>query len=209
MTVYAPRGWPALKITRDQGIKWEWFMTQNALSEPALFYVRLLFGSGDMVRLGVMRPEYMYILHVKAIEAMQEAVQDPQRATSDAMILAVGRVALHEHMYGNKAASLGYHRPAQARMIELRGGMKALPFPDLVKRLMRWSDEIMAAGTGSQRFLEDDEENPNFSLRESVGAVEKWAPHEMVRFVDDSSYRRCANQRLSSRRSAARSTSPI
>jgi hypothetical protein len=72
------------------------------------------------------------------------------------------------------------HRPAQKRMIELRGGMRALPFPDLVKRLMRWSDQIMAVGSGSERFLEDDETNPNFTLRESVGAVERWAPHEMV-----------------------------
>ncbi|KJX92127.1 hypothetical protein TI39_contig5912g00002 [Zymoseptoria brevis] len=179
MTVYAPRGWPALKITKDQGIRWEWFMTQNALSEPALFYVRLLFGSGDMVRLGTMRPQYMYWLHAKAIAAMQEALQDPRRATSDAMILAVGRVALHEFMYGNKQASIRMHRPAQKHMIELRGGMRNLPFPDLVKRLMRWSDGIMAVGSDTPRMIEDDTSNPNFTLRESVSAVERWAPHEM------------------------------
>ena len=47
MKVFAPRGWPALKITNDQGMQWEWFMTQHALAEPALFYVRLLFATGD------------------------------------------------------------------------------------------------------------------------------------------------------------------
>lgn len=179
MTVYAPRGWPALKITDEQGVKWEWFMTQNALSEPGLFYVRLLFGSGDLIRLGTVRAEIMYWLRDQAIKSINEALGDPSRACSDAIILAVGRIALHEHMYGNKDDSSRVHRPAQKRMIELRGGMKKLEFPELVKRLMRWSDNIMAVGSGTARLLEDDEENPNFTLRQSVGAIERWAPHEM------------------------------
>ncbi|KAF2162061.1 hypothetical protein M409DRAFT_58517 [Zasmidium cellare ATCC 36951] len=179
MTVYAPRGWPALKITDEQGVKWEWFMTQNALSEPALFYVRLLFGSGDMIKLGTVRSEIMYWLRAQAIKAINDALAEPSRACSDAIILAVGRIALHEHMYGDKHASAHVHRPAQKRMIEMRGGMKALEFPELVKRLMRWSDRIMAVGSGTERLLEDDESNPNFTLRESVGAIERWAPHEM------------------------------
>ncbi|KAF7186588.1 hypothetical protein HII31_12146 [Pseudocercospora fuligena] len=179
MTVYAPRGWPALKISDDQGVKWEWFMTQNSLSDPALFYVRLLFGSGDMIRLGSMRPEIMYWLRQEAIKAINDALGDPNRSCSDALILAVGRIALHEHMYGDKYASSHVHRPAQKRMIEMRGGMKALEFPELVKRLMRWSDRIMAVGSGTPRMLEDDETNPNFTLKQSVGAIERWAPHEM------------------------------
>lgn len=179
MTVYAPRGWPALKISDEQGVKWEWFMTQNALSEPALFYVRLLFGSGDMIRLGTVRSEIMYWLRAQAIKCINEALTDEKRCCSDAIILAVGRIALHEHMYGDKYASACVHRPAQKRMIEMRGGMKGLDFPALVKRLMRWSDRIMAVGSGTERLLEDDEANANFSLRESVGAIERWAPHEM------------------------------
>lgn len=179
MTVYAPRGWPALKISDDQGVKWEWFMTQNSLSEPALFYVRLLFGSGDMIRLGSLRKDIMYWLRQEAIKAINDALRDPKRSCSDALILAVGRIALHEHMYGDKFASSHVHRPAQKRMIEMRGGMKSLEFPELVKRLMRWSDRIMAVGSGSPRMLEDDETTPSFTLKQSVGAIERWAPQEM------------------------------
>ncbi|EME47330.1 hypothetical protein DOTSEDRAFT_41753 [Dothistroma septosporum NZE10] len=179
MTVYAPRGWPPLKISDEQGVKWEWFMTQMALSEPALFYVRLLFGSGDMIRLKTVRSEIMYWLRAQAIKCINEALADKKRCCSDAIILAVGRIALHEHMYGDKYASTSVHRPAQKRMIEIRGGMKGLEFPDLVKRLMRWSDRIMAVGTGTERLLEDDEATPAFSLRETVGAIERWAPQEM------------------------------
>jgi hypothetical protein len=179
ITVYAPRGWPALRIKTDEGVRWEWFMTQNALAEPALFYVRLLFGSGDMIRLGGMRAEIMYWLRSEAIKAINEALGDPQRSSSDALILAIGRIALHEFMNGDKFASSHVHRPAQKRMIEMRGGMKNLPFPPLVKRLMRWSDRLMAIGSGTERMLEDDEENPTFTLKESVAAIQRWAPHEM------------------------------
>lgn len=115
LTIYAPRGWPALKITRDQGIEWEWFMTQHALADPALFYVRLLFGSGDLIRLKVLKPEISYWLRAQAIKAINQALQDPERAISDPMILAVGRIALHESMYGDRHAANTIHRPAVRR----------------------------------------------------------------------------------------------
>ena len=153
-------------------------MTQHALSEPALFYVRLLFATGDLVRLKVLKPEVTYWLQAQAINSINAALSSSDRATSDALILAVGRVALHEALYGDKNAANTYHRPAQRRMIQMRGGMKALPFPDLVKRLMRWSDTVMARQSGTERMLEDDEENTNFSLQQHVDVLEKWVPTE-------------------------------
>ncbi|KAF2772294.1 hypothetical protein EJ03DRAFT_334128 [Teratosphaeria nubilosa] len=178
LTVYAPRGWPALKITRAQGLRWEWFMTQHALSEPALFYVRLLFASGDLVRLRVLQPGVSYWLRDQAIRAINEALKDGRRAISDALILAVGRIALNESMYGDRHAANTIHRPAQQRMIQMRGGMKALDFPDLVKRLMRWSDTVMSKQGGTQRFLEDEDELKNFGMDESVDVLEKWVPQQ-------------------------------
>lgn len=176
MTVFAPRGWPALKITNDEGLSWEWFMTQHALSEPALFYVRLLFASGDMIRLGTLKPEISYWLQAQAIQSINQALQDPRRASSDPLILAVGRIALHENLYGNKQAANAIHRPAQKRMIDMRGGMKALPFPELVKRLMRWSDKVMAMQSGTQRLLEDEPEKPNFTMKQHVDVLKVWDP---------------------------------
>lgn len=177
MTVFAPRGWPALKITDDEGLSWEWFMTQHALSEPALFYVRLLFASGDLIRLKVLKPEISYWLQAQAIQSINEALQDPKRAASDPLILAVGRIALHENLYGNKEAASRIHRPAQKRMIDMRGGMKALPFPELVKRLMRWSDKVMAMQSGTPRLLEDEPENQNFTMEQHVNVLDKWDPN--------------------------------
>ncbi|TKA64768.1 hypothetical protein B0A55_11314 [Friedmanniomyces simplex] len=178
LTVFAPRGWPALKITRDQGLSWERFMQQHASSEPALFYVRLLFASGDLIRMKVLQPEIALWLRAAAIKAINEALRDPKRASSDPLILAVGRIALHESLYGDRNAADTIHRPAQQRMIQMRGGMKALDFPELVKRLMRWSDTVMSKQGGTERFLEDDEKVHNFTLGESVQVLEQWVPQQ-------------------------------
>lgn len=178
MNVFAPRGWPSLKITNAEGRHWEWFMTQHALGEPALFYVRLLFATGDLVRLKCINADVTYWLQTQAVQAINEALSDPQRATSDALILAVGRIALHETLYGDRKAASTVHRPAQKRMIAMRGGMGALPFPELVKRLMRWADTVMSKLSGTERLLEDDEERPNFSTEQHVEVLEKWAPME-------------------------------
>lgn len=157
---------------------WEWFMTQHALSEPALFYVRLLFASGDLIRLNTLHRDVSLWLQAQAIKAINEALSDPKRATSDALILAVGRIAMHEAFYGDKQAANSYHRPAQRRMIQIRGGMKELPFPELVKRLMRWADTVMAKQSGTERMLEDDEQNENFTMKQHVDVLEKWVPKE-------------------------------
>lgn len=178
MTVFAPRAWPVLNITSDQGTRWEWFMTQHAMEEPALFYVRLLFASGDLIRIGSLNKECSYWLQTQAIKAINEALRDPKRSAGDGLILAVGRIALHECMYGDRNAANSVHRPAQRRMIDIRGGMARLGFPDLVKRLMRWSDRVMSMQGNTARLLPDDEDEGNFtySLKQSVDGFEAWAP---------------------------------
>lgn len=60
----------------------------------------------------------------------------------------------------------------------MRGGMKSLPFPELIKRLMRWADTVMAKQTGTERILEDEKENENFSMKQHVDVLEEWVPKE-------------------------------
>jgi hypothetical protein len=153
-------------------------MTQHAMEEPALFYVRLLFASGDLIRLGALNREASFWLQSQAIKAINEALEDPRRSASDGLILAVGRIALHECMYGDRTASNAVHRPAQRRMIDIRGGMPKLGFPDLVKRLMRWADRVMSMQGNTGRFLPDDEDegNATYGLRQTVEGYEAWAP---------------------------------
>lgn len=178
MTVFAPRAWPVLRITSSEGVRWECFMTQHAMEEPALFYVRLLFASGDLVRIGALNRECSYWLQSQAIKTINEALSQKRRSVSDGLILAVGRIALHECMYGDRNAANTIHRPAQRRMIDMRGGMKNLGFPDLVKKLMRWSDRIMTMQGNTKRFLPDDEDegNSTYGVQQSVDVFEAWAP---------------------------------
>jgi len=176
MTVFAPRGWDSLHISNEEGLRWERFMTQHALADPALFNVRLLFASGDLINLKVLPPETALWLRDQAVRSINEALDDPVRAISDPVILAVGRIALHESMYGDRGAANLIHRPAQHRMIMMRGGMSALEFPELVKRLMRWADRVMSLQSDTPRFLPDDDQS--FSVDQSVEVLEKWVPQE-------------------------------
>lgn len=178
MTVFAPRAWPVLQITAEQGVNWEWFMTQHAMEEPALFYVRLLFASGDLIRIGALKRECSYWLQSQAIKTINEALRDPKRSVSDGLILAVGRIALHECMYGDRKAANTIHRPAQRRMIDMRGGIGKLGFPGLVTRLMRWADRVMSMQGNTVRLLPDDEDegNQTYGARQSVDVFEAWAP---------------------------------
>lgn len=194
-TIYAPRGWPSLHITPSQGAVWETFLTQTSISSPALFYVRLLFGSGDLVRMGILPPSTSLWLRSRAILAITDAISssssDNQECCSDALILATGRIAMHEHMYGSREAC-ELHRGAQKRMIEMRGGLEEglRGFPELVRRLIRWGDGVLAVGLRTGRVLggggggEGKEggggDDGGFTLKESVRAIEWWAPHEMV-----------------------------
>ncbi|SMY18746.1 unnamed protein product [Zymoseptoria tritici ST99CH_1A5] len=169
---------PLLNVLRSDGFEWECYMTQTALAEPALFYVRLVFGGGVLVQLDTIPLAYTGYLHAKSVRAIQEALQDPKRATSDANIIAVGRLALYEHLFGDRRAARNIHRPAQRRMIGLRGGMKDLTVPDFLRPMMRGCDVLMAVGSDNVLFLEDDNV-PNLSVRETFGAATHWAPHEM------------------------------
>lgn len=180
MTVFAPRAWPSLNITNEQGHSWENFMTLKALEEPALLYVRLLFASGELIKVGGLERDRSYSLQLHAIKAINEALSDHERCISDGLILAVGRIALHESMYGDRIAANQIHRPAQRRMISLRGGITKLGFPDLVTRLMRWSDRVMSIQGSTERLLpdEEDQNNETFGMQQSLRALEAWAPEK-------------------------------
>lgn len=180
MTVFAPRAWPSLNITNEEGLDWENFMVQQSFAEPALFYVRLMFASGDMIRMGVLEPNTVVKLRGMAINAINEALKDEKRSTSDGLILAIGRIAFTEALYGDKSVASTLHRPAQRRMIDLRGGMAGLDFPPLIKRLMRFIDRIMSIQDGTPRLLPDDEEvgHTSWSTTSAVKVLEAWVPQE-------------------------------
>lgn len=98
--------------------------------EPALFYTSLFLASGIPVAEGYFPLKAALWLRFKTVEAMKQAIADPKRSLSTPVILAVGRIALHEHIYGDRQLAHGVHRPAQKRYIACRN----VSVPSLMQR---------------------------------------------------------------------------
>lgn len=150
------------------------------LTEPALFYTSLFLATGIPVANGQMHVEKALWLRGQAVRALNEALDDPERATSNALISAVGKIALHEHIYGDRQASIKIHRPAQQRMIALRGGVEALGLPSITLQLMTWYDTLMAAETGTVAYFKDVPKKlalQSFTNEEAVRVTNESSPH--------------------------------
>ena len=146
-------------------------------AEPALFYVRLLFGAGDLIRQGTLRPEMRFHLTQKAVKEMNEAIGDPERRNSEAVIIAVSFIALFEVSFGGDLSVARLHRTAQARMLASRGGLSALNLPDIVKHIIGWSDGVVAQTTNMPRVLEDESAlHGRWSVSQSKTMAREWVP---------------------------------
>lgn len=178
VTVFSPLGWAAAGISRSEGAVWERTMVHLNFAEPALFYVRLLFGAGDLIGQGVLRPEMRFHLTQKAVKEMNEAISDPRRCTSEAVILAVSFIALFEVSFGGDLSVARVHRAAQAQMLASRGGLSALALPDIVKHIIGWSDGVVAQSTNMPRVLEDESADlDRWSESQSKTMAKEWVPH--------------------------------
>ena len=117
--VVCQRATPVLKASQSELDAYTIWSRRQELAEPALFYTALFLASGIPVAEGLFPLKTALWLRQKAVQAIQEAIDDPQRALSVPVILAVGRIALHEHIYGNRAHAHNVHRPAQLRYVLL------------------------------------------------------------------------------------------
>jgi hypothetical protein len=64
---------------------------------------------------------------------------NPTRATGDAIVLAVAKMASYEAMYG-QVPTYQAHMRGLKRMIELRGGFSVLGLDGLLQRMIIWID---------------------------------------------------------------------
>ncbi|WPH01332.1 Hypothetical protein R9X50_00417200 [Acrodontium crateriforme] len=140
-----PLGKPHIRANDEILAEYTHWSRRQEISEPCLFYTSLFLATGIPVTRGLITIEAALWLRGMAVKTLQEALNDPDRALTNATISAVTRVALHEHIYGNRQLSQDVHRPAQKRMIAMRGGLEAVGMPDSVLHMMAWSDAIMAA----------------------------------------------------------------
>lgn len=113
--VVLPRSTRVIKASPSDLAAYTIWSRKQELSEPVLFYTSLFLASGIPVAEGLFPVQAALWLRQKTVQAMQDALADPDRATSIPVILAVGRIALHEHIYGNRSLAHTMHRPAQLR----------------------------------------------------------------------------------------------
>ncbi|KAK5111538.1 hypothetical protein LTR62_004834 [Meristemomyces frigidus] len=149
------------------------------MTEPAVYYTSILLATGTPIATGQMDLRLALRVRGLAVKAVNDALNDmgSGRAISNAMISAVGKIALHEHLYGDRVAANTIHRPAQqryvlldppshwlsiltttntaCRMIALRGGIAALCLPKITLQLMVWSDTFMATESGTPKYFAD------------------------------------------------------
>ncbi|CAK4032579.1 Hypothetical predicted protein [Lecanosticta acicola] len=144
-----------LKATKSELDEYTIWSRRQELQEPALFYSALFLASGIPVAEGLFPVEAALWLRYKTVEAMKEAVADPERSLSTPVILAVGRIALHEHIYGNRQLAHGVHRPVQKRMISLRGGLANMGLPNTTVQLIVWTDALLSAEAGTEPYFAD------------------------------------------------------
>lgn len=178
---HLPRCYGLMKTTAKQMDSYIAWSRSIALTDPALFYTTLFIPTGILVANGQMDLGRALWLRGQVVAALNEALDDPVRATSDAIISAVGKIAMHEHIYGDRQASHRIHRPAQQRMIAMRGGVQNLGLPPITLQLMVWYDALMAAESGTPAYFADLPKNLS---------LQPFLPDEAVRVLDASSPRR-------------------
>jgi len=123
--VVIPRGHRFLKCPVAELERYALWSRNFELTEPALYYTSLFLATGIPVVDGQLHVNKALWLRVRAIKALNEALADPARATSNAIISAVGKIALHEHTYGDREASQ-LHRAAQQRYVHNVRHVKSL-----------------------------------------------------------------------------------
>lgn len=110
-----PRAKNMVKMSQRQLAEYAVWSKRLELTEPALFYMSLFLATGIPVSQGKFPLPAAIWLRGQTVKALNEALADPKRALSNAVISAVGKAALHEHIYGDKKICHEVHRPAQQR----------------------------------------------------------------------------------------------
>ncbi|USW47911.1 hypothetical protein Slin15195_G012300 [Septoria linicola] len=183
-SVVLPRSTRFIKASPPDLEAYTVWSRKQELSEPVLFYTSLFLASGIPVAEGLFPVRAALWLRQKTVQAMQDALADPDRATSIPVILAVGRIALHEHIYGNRELAHTMHRPAQLRMINMRGGLANLGLPTTTIQLIVWLDALMSAETDTTPYFAD--------VPRQVG-IHSYTPQEAIHVTNYSSPNRTAH----------------
>lgn len=88
-----------------------------------------------------------------AIRAINDSIQDPVKACSDATIGGVMKMAVYESLFGDTNAYVT-HMTGLQKMVMLRGGLGALGLDGLLERMLLWIDANTSSLRGYNVFFD-------------------------------------------------------
>lgn len=131
---------PNIDSLTERGLlRKQWFPL--CMTEPAVFYAVMLMAASHFAIMNVAMAQSINLMLLKgrAIQAINHALQDPVRSTSDSVIGAVMKMAAYEAIFGDTVAYKA-HMSGLQKMILLRGGLPTLGMNGLLERMVLWID---------------------------------------------------------------------
>ena len=131
---------PDLDSPNHKGLlRRRWFPL--AMSEPSTMYAVLLMAASHYCAVNPHSANLIDLLYLKsrALTEINAALRDPERATSDAVIGAVMKMAAYEAVFGDSAV-FSAHMRGLSLMLNMRGGLGTLGLDGLLERMVVWID---------------------------------------------------------------------
>jgi len=131
---------PDLDSPNHKGLlRRRWFPL--AMEEPSTMYAVLLMAASHYCAVNPHSANLIDLLYLKsrALTEINAALRDPKRATSDAVIGAVMKMAAYEAVFGDSAV-FSAHMRGLSLILNMRGGLGTLGLDGLLERMVVWID---------------------------------------------------------------------
>lgn len=121
-------------------------------------YAVLLMGASHFCTVNPSKAALFDLLALKAraLSEINAGLADPKKATSDAMIMAVAKMAAYESIFGN-SDHFAAHMKGLQLMLKMRGGLSTLGLSGLLERMVVWIDLNACHLTGLSVHLGTEE----------------------------------------------------
>ena len=133
-------------------------------TEPVLLTTAILLGVINHLNALDRRLEGQTLVGITHLEnflihSLNTALDDPSRRVNDQVLIAVALSAAYDIKHGSGKA-FHIHMKGLVRMIQMRGGLKAIMSPDpYTARLLVWLDINTSKIAGCKAYLEDMSED--------------------------------------------------
>ncbi|TKX19793.1 fungal specific transcription factor domain-containing protein 60 [Elsinoe australis] len=132
------------------------------MTDPAAFYAITLMAATAYSYLDTKLAHAINLMHLKgkALAAINEALSDPKRATNDATVAGILKMASYEAAFGN-TDFFHSHMNGLEQIIRMRGGFDNLGWDGLLERMIIWVDTNASHALGCGWKFDDDKWKPS------------------------------------------------